>query len=104
VTADPLSLAHDRSPLHPTDSCCRLGDHPQPRLELMSATTASTVARGRAERWLRCYRAGDERASLRLRKDGTVDDLGAEAPIVRLPTPSVRYLSQSDPETRKLGY
>jgi hypothetical protein len=47
---------------------------------------------------------GDERASLRLRKDGTVDDLGAEAPIVHLSTPSIRYLSPSDPETRKLGY
>jgi hypothetical protein len=47
---------------------------------------------------------GDERTFLRLTKDGTAHDLGAEQPIVRVPTPSIRYLSDSDAEARKLGY
>jgi len=47
---------------------------------------------------------GGERASLRLRKDGTLDDLSAEQPIVHVPAPSIRYLSESDTEARKLGY
>ena len=47
---------------------------------------------------------GGERASLVLRKDGTVDGLSAEQPIVRVPAPSVRYLSESDGTARKLGY
>ena len=45
---------------------------------------------------------GGERASLRLRKDGTVDGLSAEQPIVRVP--AIRYLSESDGKARKLGY
>ena len=47
---------------------------------------------------------GGERASLGLRKNGTVYDLSAEQPIVHVPGPSIRYLSDSDAEARKLGY
>jgi hypothetical protein len=48
---------------------------------------------------------GGERASLRLKKDGTVHDLSAEEPaIVHVPSPSIRYLSESDAKARKLGY
>ena len=47
---------------------------------------------------------GGERASLRLKKDGTVYDLSAEEPIVHVPSPSIRYLSESDAKARKLGY
>jgi len=47
---------------------------------------------------------GGERASLRLKKDGTVDRLSADEPIVRVPSPSIRFLSPSDAEARKLGY
>lgn len=47
---------------------------------------------------------GDERDSLRLGKDGKVSRLSAEQPAVRLPAPSIRYLSDSDAEARKLGY
>lgn len=47
---------------------------------------------------------GDERASLRLRKDGTVTRLSGEPSTVRVAAPSIRYLSDSDAEARKLGY
>ena len=47
---------------------------------------------------------GGERASLRVKKDGTVHDLSAEDPIVHVPSPSIRYLSESDAKARKLGY
>jgi hypothetical protein len=47
---------------------------------------------------------GGESASLRLRKDGTVSGLSAEEPIVHVPSPSIRYLSESDTKARKLGY
>lgn len=47
---------------------------------------------------------GGEHASLRLRKDGTVYGLSAEEPIVQVPSPSIRFLSESDGEARKLGY
>ena len=47
---------------------------------------------------------GGERASLRLKKDGTVCDLSADKPIVHVPSPSIRYLSESDAKARKLGY
>jgi hypothetical protein len=47
---------------------------------------------------------GGERASLRLKKDGTVYGLSAEEPIVYLPSPTSRFLSESDATTRRLGY
>jgi hypothetical protein len=72
------------------------------RLEHQGWTLASTGRDG-GDILVTALRA-DECASLRLRKDGTVDDLGAEAPIVHVPAPSIRYLSPSDPEARKLGY
>lgn len=65
--------------------------------------TLAIVERHRGDILVRASR-GDERASLRLRKDGTVDDLSTESPIVHVPAPSIRYLSDSDPEARKLGY
>jgi hypothetical protein len=72
------------------------------RLEDQGWTLAIT-GRDRGDILLSASR-GDERASLGLRKDGTVYDLSAEPPTVRVPTPSIRYLSESDVKARKLGY
>ncbi len=65
--------------------------------------TLAIIGRDSGDILLSALRGG-ERASLRLRKDGTIHDLGAEQPIVHVPAPSIRYLSDSDTETRKLGY
>ncbi len=45
-----------------------------------------------------------ERASLRLKKEGTVYGLSAEEPIVKVRSPSVQFLSESDAKARELGY
>lgn len=65
--------------------------------------TLAIIGRERGDILVSASRGG-ERTHLRLRKDGTAQDLGPEQPIVRAPTPSIRYLSDSDAEARKLGY
>jgi hypothetical protein len=65
--------------------------------------TLAIIGRDRGDILVSALRGG-ERASLRLKKDGTAHHLGAEQPVVQAAAPSIRYLSDSDAETRKLGY
>jgi hypothetical protein len=65
--------------------------------------TVAIIGRDGGDILLSALRGG-EHASLRLRTDGTVHGLSAEEQIVQDPSPSIRFLSESDAEARKLGY